>query len=247
MLGLMNSNLHILKSCHYVYQMRIKRFLSLLFFLCLSITFKAQLKDTTFFDIKRMVENEITAFSLIAKDTVYLDSFKRDTLIDGKKETWNSLIINHFEKRWSITKLLKGKDFPDIYFETYEGQAKALSDFHADLTLLIFNYAYCQTCLDATDILIDSLSNFSKTNKVQIITLLSDNKSDGDNFYEKYKTKVELGFITKENEQSYLLGTGTPYMYALDRNRKVIGSMYLNDIKNSTKFKSRILSVIDKN
>lgn len=246
--GLMNSNRQIVNSYHYDYQIRLKRLLSILFFLCLSLTFNAQLKDTTFFDIKRLMDDELNRFFAIQlKDSVTYKKSNYDTIVDKETIKANHLADDHYLKRFKLIRQLKGKDFPDIYFETYNGEAKALSDYKVDLTFLIFNYAYCQSCLDATDVLLDSINDISKTTKIQIITLLSDSKNDGDNFYEKYHTKVELGFITKEREQDHLIGVGTPYMYVLDRNRRIIGSMYLNDIKNSNKFKSRILDALDKN
>jgi peroxiredoxin len=223
------------------------RFISVIIFLCVSLTFKAQLKDTTFFDIKRMVEDELNRFATQVKDSVTYKKSNYDTLYDGKKVTFNRIENDHSTKQWRLIQKLKGKDFPDIYYETITGEAKALSDYKADVMCVVFNYAYCQSCLDATDLLLDSLKTFTATHTVKIITLLSDSKEDGENFNEKYQAKVELGFITKEREKDHLPGTGTPYLFVLDRNRKIIGSFYLNDIRQSTKFKSRILNALDKN
>lgn len=207
----------------------------------------AQKRDTSFFDIKLLLTKQLIDFDKIRADSVYYKSFNRDTVISGNTYTINTLANAFFEKKWQIARQVKGKDYPDIYFETIDGQAKALSDYKADAFFLIYNYAFCQSCLDLTDTLLDSLQPFKNTHRLQVINLLADSKEDGQNYYERYNARVQLGFISKEQETDYALNMGTPFLFVLDRNRKVLGMGHLFDITRYNRLKSLILKAVEKN
>ncbi len=207
----------------------------------------AQKRDTSFFDIKLMLTKQLVDFNKVRADSVYYKSFNRDTIISGNTYTINALSDTFFEKKWQIAGRVKGKDYPDVYFETIDGQAKALSDYKADAIFLIYNYAFCQSCLDLTDTLLDSLQPFMSTNRFQVINLLADSKEDGQHYYERYNTRVQLGFISKEQETDYTLNMGTPFLFVLDRNRKVLEMGHLFDITRYNHLKSLILRAIEKN
>lgn len=207
----------------------------------------AQKRDTTFFDLKVMMDKMHADYVKVSSDSVYFKTFERDTVVDGKSYTFNRLENDYYVKRWGTARLAKGKDYPDVYFETISGEAKALSDYKGDLTFLVYNYAFCQSCLNMTDTLLEFITPYVQDHTVNVITLLSDHKVDGEVFYEKYNTRVQLGFISKEQEQDYTLNMGTPFLFVLDRNRRVIGLGSLMDIKRYTNLKSLILGALEKN
>jgi hypothetical protein len=219
--------------------------LILLFFLCLAAVGNAQKRDTSFFEITQLIAKEVQTYAEQRKDTNYYNRFNYDTLPKEKDGIYNRLSDAHYKKRYRYIRQLKGKDFPDIYFENFEGQAKSLSDYKSDMTCLIFNYAFCQSCLNATEPLLDSLKAFQANHTIQVITLFADSREDVESFHEKYKAKVTVGFINKERETEHLPSSGTPYIYILDRNRKIVGSFYLNFLDSFSDFKSRIKTVLE--
>lgn len=226
--------------------MSLKKVHILLLLLLLSTHLRAQRSDTTFFEIKQIIDKEVDLHNAQVKDSNFVKRFNYDTLYEGKKITSNRYINSHWGKTNKLMRQLKGKDFPDIYFESFEGQAKALSDYKADLTCLIFNYAFCQSCLNATDKLLDSLKQFRAKHTIQLITLFSDSKEDVEPFYENYNTKSAIGLISKEQQDDHLpKGIGTPYLFILDRNRKIVGSFYLNFIQESTTLGARLKAALE--
>lgn len=223
------------------------RLLVLICCVFLAVATRAQKRDTTFFDLKVIMDKMYTDFMTKSSDSVYFKTFEKDTVVEGKSYTFNRLANEFYVKRWSTARLTKGKDYPDVYFETMTGEAKALSDYKGDLTFLIYNYAFCQSCLNMTDTLLTFIKPLVQDRPVNVLTLLSDHKVDGEGFYEKYYPRVQLGFITKEQEIDYTLNMGTPFLFILDRNRRVVGLGSLMDIKRYTNLKSLILGALEKN
>ncbi len=196
-------------------------------FFCLVFLLKiifAHSQRDNFFDIQQVetklwnnFEKEINDSLKIVVDKSKLN-YKKDSAQIVKIH--NTISSRRFKKlketRIELLKTLISVDLPDITFTDEKDKAYSLSDFSNQKIILNFNYSFCQECTNQ----IDSIIQFKPKN-TKLIVLLSDSKTGASHILDKYGSDFLIGFISKENEQTYTLNCGTPFTYFLDESQKI--------------------------
>ncbi len=112
-----------------------------------------------------------------------------------------------------------GCKFPYAPLRSYDDKEINPINIKADLTIINYNYTYCQECL----LQLDKLMAFKKESKkdIKIIVLFKEKKEDLKEIIEKYKDHLFIAADAENWMKAYNLGMGYPLNYILDKNKSI--------------------------
>ena len=127
---------------------------------------------------------------------------------------------NYFEERSKLNASVKDMQYPNLYLQILQKDSIYLYSLEADITILNFNYFYCDYCVKKLDEYILYKLNSKKT--VYIISIFTDDILDINTLLPKYCKEVSFISNFKNKPEYYMLHNGTPTTFILDKHKKII-------------------------
>ena len=125
-----------------------------------------------------------------------------------------------FDESKKLNASVKGIQYPNLYLPFLQKDSIYLYSLKADITILNFNYFYCDNCVKKLDEYVSYKLNSKKT--VCIISIFTDDISDISTLLPKYGKEVSFISNFKNKPKYFMLNNGTPTTFVLDKHKNII-------------------------
>lgn len=165
----------------------------------------------------------ILNLNLVAQVTEFDRAFNNSHFLtrpDIQLNVGDSIPNGYFDSQIKLNNSLSGVQYPNMELPVFNYDTLYLYSLKSDITILNFNYYYCDNCIDK----LNEFVEFKKrsTQKVTIIAVFQDGIDDVKTLLSKYGNDIFFIADYKKNLEYYMLNNGTPLTYILNKDKNII-------------------------